>query len=154
EIEKTSQEREYVEDAESQSEEFVRTELDKVVRNSMHYRLQEQLRLLKDSGEAIDVQRHPQAMIQLATEKLVRDMRVQARDEAVCTFRNQRPENCPLTACFVCYANEELQTNDMSQFMAEGSAHVCARTSGSDLVTIGMEFNHLKMQELEYEHQL
>ncbi|KAF1316994.1 hypothetical protein FI667_g15052, partial [Globisporangium splendens] len=120
----------------------------------MHYRLQDQLQLLRDSGEAIDFQRHPHAMTQLATDKLVHSMRVQARDEAIRTFRSQQPENCPQTACFVCHVNEELDTNDMNQFMAEGSVHVCAQTSGSNFIAIATELENLKAQEFSYEHQL
>lgn len=156
EMERFDEESECVRNAEAEVEVVVKAELGKVVRNRMHYRLQDKLRSLKESDEGVSLRSNEKAMVRLATKHLVQDMQQHAKNDAMVEFRDQRPGNRPLETCLVCHVDAECvwQDSALNRLAREGPAHVCSRSSGPDFVAVAAEIGELMEQERAFAQQI
>lgn len=160
EIERATEEMACTSTGEAQALAFMSEDLDKVVRNQMHQRLQDKLKMISDSGEAAeDVRGNREKLIQFAREKLCEDVQRDARAQAIAQFRGLRSENLPLEDCLVCHAASMDQSDDSEteRCTQRGSAHTCAHFSFSQqhqLATITSKLSKLREQEAAFEQEL
>lgn len=143
--------------AEAQALAFMNAELDKVVRNQMHQRLQDKLKALSYSGEAADELRTDRAkLIEFATLKLREDIQREARAQAIVQFRGLRTENSPLEGCLACQAASLVICNDseMERSAEYGSAHTCSCFPQASLATIASKLDQLRDREAAFEREL
>jgi len=116
---------EYLSRAEEQAAADVEMALSKVVRNDMHRKLEEQVRLVKlEAVTPLEATNSSNSLRRLATQRLVDSQRALARREAVEAFRASC-SSYQAEECVICEADRSLSSGED---VSSGAHHECLRS--------------------------
>lgn len=130
EITRAYQEQQYVLEAERAAEARVNRDLSTIVRNTMHQRLQDTIRSVKESqasGGNVEVLKNHELLRSLAARQLAEQQREGTRAEAIAAFRCASADNRPLERCLLCSVQVE---GELPLACFRSVDHDCISTEG------------------------
>lgn len=131
---RAERERAFIQEAESQAGASAAQDLSAVVRNAMHQKLKEQMRLVQESGEPGAIQGKTgmghDKLRRLAVRQLLEQERTAARGAAAAAFRARSAENRPLATCLICAVQFPAWEQPAAAFLSV--PHACIDSSALD----------------------